>query len=241
MNPVSLALILVRTRFPENIGMCARACANMGCGKLILVNPERWDRAKSEPLATAKGLPLLDDVEIVTKLADALSPYSYSVATTARLGGWRRGVLHPEQAARTINAALAMEQSAAIVMGSEDRGLSNEEISQCDAIVHIPTAGASSINLAQAALILLYECHKHWRRHGAECKTPGEKVISREEESRLEQRLLEALIKLDCIPGQNPAYHFLQWQRFLRRARLRRHEYDAFMGLCRQIANKASS
>lgn len=230
-----LALVLARPRFPENIGMCARAAANMGCGRIVLVNPERWDKLKAAPLATSQGFPLLENVEIKASLAEALAPFGYSVATTARLGGWRRGILHPEQAAAAMAEAINSGQKAAIVLGSEDRGLSNEEISQCDAIAHIPTTGASSINLAQAALIMLYEWHKLAAGHGGK-NTPA--VISRSEENRLEGNLQEVLLALECLPGQNPAYHFLLWQRLLRRCRLRRHEYDAFMGLCRQIRNK---
>lgn len=232
----NLALILVRTRFPENIGMCARAAANMGCGQIILVSPERWDKSRAEPLATPKGMAVLDGIEVRDDLADALAPFGYAMATTARLGGWRRGILHPEQAALTVRDVRNAGQKTAIVLGSEDRGLSNEEISQCDAIVHIPTAGASSINLAQAALIMLYECHKlEARERVQDSRTP--RTISREEETRLEDRLKQALLSLQCLPSQNADYHFLQWQRLLRRSRLRRHEYDAFMGLCRQILN----
>lgn len=39
-------IVLVKTRFPENIGMAARACANMGCPAIRLVDPERWDPGK---------------------------------------------------------------------------------------------------------------------------------------------------------------------------------------------------
>ena len=52
-----LEIIMVGTKFPENIGMAARACANTGCGRLTLVNPVWWDREKARPLATAKGEP----------------------------------------------------------------------------------------------------------------------------------------------------------------------------------------
>lgn len=225
-----LAVILVNTRFPENIGMAARACANMGCRRLILVNPERWDKAKAEPLATPKGMPILDTVEVFADLPAALSSFNYSVATTARLGGWRRGILHPEQAAK----ALAAAPGAALVMGPEDRGLSNLEISKCSAIAHIPTAsGASSLNLAQATLLMLYE----WRKARLKTWQPEYSchVITHAEQMRLEDSLKAALLGIDCLPGQNPDYFFMQWRNILRRAALRRHEYDAMMGFCRQV------
>ncbi len=228
----SLAVILVNARFPENIGMVARACANMGCDRLILVNPERWDLAKAAPLATPKGLPVLETVEFGASLGEALAPFTFSAAATARLGGWRRKIMDPEQAA----IALATAANAALVLGPEDRGLSNAEISQCSAIAHIPTASAaSSLNLAQAALIMLYE----WRKAK---KTKADKkadcVIAHSEQIRLESSLKETLLALDCLHGQNPDYFFIQWRNILRRAGLTRHEYDCLMGFSRQIRNK---
>lgn len=236
MNLDFLSVILVNTRFPENIGMVARACANMGCNKIILVNPERWQREKAEPLATSKGLCVLDKIEICPNLETALAPHSWAVATTARLGGWRRSVLHPEQAAQKL--MLYRTEKAALVMGPEDRGLNNAEISQCSAIAHIPTDGASSLNLAQATLLMLYEFQKQARLEG---KTPAKSAITAIDHAsamRLEESFRDILLLLDCIPQQNPDYFFGKWQQILRRAPLKQHEFDCLMGFCRQIKNK---
>ena len=107
-----LEIIMVGTKFPENIGMAARACANTGCGRLTLVNPVWWDREKARPLATAKGEPLLDAVEVKPSLADALGPNVMTYGTTARTGGWRRGLLTPEQAAAEIDRQFALLDQA---------------------------------------------------------------------------------------------------------------------------------
>ena len=95
-----LEIVLVKTRFPENIGMAARACVNMGCPTLRLVDPERWDREKARPLATPKGQDLLDAVEVRADVAQAAAESSLVFGTTARVGGWRQALLSPEQAAR---------------------------------------------------------------------------------------------------------------------------------------------
>ena len=100
-----LEIIMVGTKFPENIGMAARACANTGCGRLTLVSPAWWDKEKARPLATAKGEPLLDAIEVKPTLGDALAPNVLTFGTTARTGGWRRGLLTPEQAAALDSGA----------------------------------------------------------------------------------------------------------------------------------------
>lgn len=229
-----ISVLLLGCRFPENIGMAARACANMGCPNLVLVNPERWDFLKAEPLATPKGIPILRDIRVYDSLEEALAPFNFTVATTARLGGWRSHAQLPEEVAAGI--AARMPQKTALVFGREDRGLTNAEICVCDGVTHIPCCGdASSLNLAQAVLLMLHECRRALR--GAEIGKNARQTISHSELMRLEGSLQEALILLECLDGRNPDYFFRIWQGILARAQLNRAEYDALMGFCRQIRN----
>ncbi|WP_298034608.1 RNA methyltransferase [uncultured Desulfovibrio sp.] len=237
-------VVLVKTRFPENIGMAARACANMGCPGIRLVAPERWDRKKAAPLATPKGQSLLDNVLVSPDLAKAVAASSLVLGTTARTGGWRQALFAPGQAAREVAAALARGESVSLVFGPEDRGLNNEEITHCQRLVTIPTdAAASSLNLAQAVLLLLYECANAVRatrlpdaeKNGA---SGGGRAVNAEERERLMAALKEMLLSLDYLHGDNPDYFLMPWRRMFSRAGLRRHEYDALMGLCRQVRHK---
>ncbi len=235
-----LRVVLVNTRFPENIGMAVRACANMGCGELSLVTPERWLPERAAPLATPKGQDLLSRVAVQPDLLSAAGDCELVIGTTARTGGWRRALLSPAQAAAKVQAVLARGGRVALVFGSEDRGLENSDIEFCQHIATIPTAGeASSLNLAQAVLLMLWECAQAAR--GAEAAGSGgsgERGISAADSERLMAGLEQALLRLDVIHGSNPAYFLMPWRRFFARAGLRRHEYDAFMGLCRQILSR---
>lgn len=231
-----LAVILNKTRFPENIGMAARACANMGCERLILSAPERWDYLKAEPLATPKGVPLLKTIAIYDKLEDALAPFNYVIGTTARSGGFRRQPLAPDQAARE---AAKVEGEVALLFGPEDRGLTNRELRFCQRLVHIPAnPAANSLNLAQAVLIMLYEFRKSGREMPA-CQKP--RGIGIRERILLEDNFKSALIGLDCLRADNPDYFFQIWQGMLNRIRPTREEFDALMGFCRQLKNMAAA
>ena len=158
-------VVLVNTRFPENVGMAVRACANMGCSELTLVTPEMWIPEKAAPLATAKGAPLLSRVKVVSSLAEAIGDCHLILATTARTGGWRKALQNPGEAACDVARSLSGGERVAIVFGNESRGLENSQIELCQRIVTIPTSGeASSLNLAQSVLILLYECAGAVRR-----------------------------------------------------------------------------
>lgn len=237
-----LRVIMVNTRFPENVGMAARACANMGADQLFLVDPELWDVEKARPLATSKGQALLESVQVVPHLSAALADTTLVLGTTARVGGWRQEWLQPEAAATEVAAALAEDASVALVFGPEDRGLDNSDVELCHRLVNIPTMpGVSSLNVAQAIVLILYECHKaraaHQHPHSTETLPLGRRMNS-EERERLTETLKQTLLKLDYLHGDNPDYFMMPFRRFLGRVPLRRHEYDALMGICRQIGHK---
>lgn len=238
-----LEVVLVKTRFPENIGMAARACVNMGCPTLRLVDPERWDREKARPLATPKGQDILDSVEVHEDVAQAVAQSAVVFGTTARVGGWRQALLSPEQAAREVAAVLARGERVSLVFGPEDRGLNNEEITHCHRLVTIPTdPAASSLNLAQAVLLVSYACANAVRalQHGEKAthEAHGGKTATAAEQERLMESLKDMLLRLDYLHGDNPDYFLMPWRRLFSRAGLLRHEYDALMGLCRQVRHK---
>lgn len=248
-----LRLVLVRPRFPENIGMAARASANFGLAPLHLVQPERWDpqypgKEKALPLATSQGAPLLDNPRLHDSLAEAVAPCTLALGTTARTGGWRRRLLSPRQAAAQVAERLAAGEEAALVFGPEDRGLGNADLTHCGGLVTIPTApGASSLNLAQAVLLMMYEC---WLALSARPARPDGRAevhpvgdhrglsrrVSRKERDLLDATLKRALLDIGFLRPDNPDYFFLPLARFFDRADLRQHELDIFMGICRRMS-----
>lgn len=248
------AVILARPRLPENIGMAARAMANMGARELVLIRPERWGGGhldKAAATATSKGQDILRQARVCDSLAEALARFHLAFGTTARLsggaaghggdGGWRNQALTPEQAAGELKSAQRQGLSSVLVFGPEDTGLENSEIELCSHLVNIPTFGLSSLNLAQAVLVLLYECSKTWKAPGLEEELAGRqnlRPISLGEEQLLLEALQDGLVRLDSIPGDNAAWFMRSLRRFLRRRELRRHEFDLLMGLCRQLRNK---
>ncbi len=234
-----VAVVLVSPRFPENIGMAARACANMGVSELVVVSPERWSPDKSAPLATAKGLVVLEGVRLEQTLHEALAPYSAVFGTTARTGGWRRHILSPENAAPLVRAEVGRGGRVALVFGPEDRGLTNEETEICSRLVSIPTSEARSLNVAQAVLIMLYECFKvaqatpHFRRDGQEQESSP--VLAHREQELLFRTLQETLLAIGYLHKSGTDYFMLPVRRFVQKIPLRRYEFDMLMGICRQM------
>lgn len=242
-----LAVVLFQPKFSENVGSAARACANMGVSRLILVAPRDYDPGRAAALATPKGREVLDAALAVPDLLTALAPFTRVYGATARLGGWRKGVAAPRAAAAEIVPALARGESAAVVFGPEDAGLTNMETRLCGRLVNIPTVdGATSLNLAQAVLVVLYECHVAAREAvrqgrtapmeppGGEAAGPGPEIAHAEREA-LFAALARALTAIDFLKDDNPEYFLLPLRRFAERVRPTRAEFNMIMGVCRQI------
>lgn len=233
----ALTIVLFRPKFSENVGAAARACANMGVSRLVVVDPPAFDLDRARPMATSKGGLLLDKLEIVPTLAEAVAGAQMVFGTTARLGGWRTAILSPEQAAASARDVLAADGGVAVVFGPEDAGLSNQETQLCAHLINIPTAGeATSLNLAQAVLVVCYEIFKATQglANAPIGPTPS-RTVSHAEREALFANLRRMLLTIDCIKPDNPDYWMLPVRRLIERVGLKRKEFNLLMGICRQI------
>ena len=86
LNLQNIAIVLTGTRYPENIGAAARAMLNMGIERLILVDPQNYDLARINKMATHSASVVVEKLEVYNTLKVALADFNYVVGTTARLG-----------------------------------------------------------------------------------------------------------------------------------------------------------
>jgi tRNA/rRNA methyltransferase len=151
-----LVVVLVAPRNPLNIGAAARAMSNFGFSRLRVVNP--YEVAFREARSAVGASELLARAEEFSSVADAVADCALVVGTagvTARQP--QQPVRRLELAARLIRRALA-RGPVALLFGSEKFGLSNEDLSYCHWILHIPTRPEhESMNLGQAVAVCLYE------------------------------------------------------------------------------------
>src|SRR5215467_6419185 len=116
-----LAVVLVSTRNPLNIGAAARAMANFGFADLRVVNP--YDVAFREARSAVGAAPLLAAAREYKSVASAIADCTLVVGTTS-LG--HRGLQHPlrrlEYGAKLIRTAMVRAQ-VALLFGSEKFGL----------------------------------------------------------------------------------------------------------------------
>ncbi len=156
MNPNSINIILVRPKFPENIGAVARAMKNMGLHRLAIVNGCSPLHMNAYKLASGAE-EILERAEEYFTIGEAISDMGCVVGMTSREGKERSPLLTPRALIQKIEA-VSKNTPIALVFGSEKEGLMNDELSQCHLFVKIPSSEAfPSLNLAQAVMILCYE------------------------------------------------------------------------------------
>ncbi|MCP4669064.1 MAG: RNA methyltransferase [Deltaproteobacteria bacterium] len=231
INLDHIAIVLVKTQIPENIGAVARAMRNMGLKRLILVDPKNCDLVRVRKMSTGSSIDIIEEMEVYEDLEEALGPFQFAAGATARTGSLRPLMTRPRNLAKEL-IAISQRNMAAILFGPEDRGLSNEHLRFCDTIVTIPTARFSSLNLAQAVMIVCYEIFLAAR------EAPQENIprlANRFELEGMYAHLKEVLLKIGFIDRQNPEHWMLNIRRFLSRVHLRAKEARIIRGVCRQI------
>ena len=231
LNKDNISIILVDTQIPENIGAAARAMNNMGIGRLILVNPKNPDRDRMLRAGTVHSMQIIDDIEIYDNLKEAAGKFNYIAGTTARQGSMRPAMTSPQELADSL-VEISINNDVAIMFGPEDRGLSNEHLQYCHTITTIPTSDFSSLNLAQAVLIVCYEMFRAGMKESE--STPPRLANSFELEGMYEH-LKDVLLKIGFLNPQNPDHWMLYVRRFFSRLPLRASEVRLVRGICRQI------
>ena len=229
-----IRIVLCRPSHPGNIGAAARAMKAMGLSDLRLVAPERWPAKEDQWMAT-HAADVLDKAVVHETLEQAISDCAAAFALSARPREWSPQVLDVRAAA---GRAAQVADKVAFVFGSEDAGLTNEEMFACQFLVHIPTQpGSSSLNLAQAVQIVCYEL---FLLTGA--SVPGaraEKLATIEDIEGLYAHLEQAAVKSGFyVPESRSKLPERLRRLFSRVPDLEREEVNIIRGLLKALLGK---
>jgi tRNA/rRNA methyltransferase len=226
-----LRVVLVDVRNPLNIGAAARAMSNFGFPNLRVVNP--YDVAFRDARSAVGAAATLATAEVYKTVAEAVADCSLVVGTTA-VGhrDLQHSLVRLENGARDIRTHLATGPCA-LLFGSEKFGLSNEDMSHCHWLMHIPTRDEhTSMNLGQAVAVCLYEL----MRDPNALPEPGKETpASSAEIERITDTLLVAL-RASEYPKLNTSKSFhAAVRRVIRRLRLQQGDAEFLLGMLRQM------
>lgn len=229
------AIVLVRPQLGENIGKAARAMLNFGLTDLRLVAPrDGWPNPSAGPAAAGADI-VLEQARLFGTIAEAVADCTNVYATTVRKRDLVVPVVSPEEAAREVHANAG---PSAFLFGAERSGLETEEVTLAGKIVTVPVnPDFSSLNLAQAVILVAYEWSKHRVPDVPATADPAEPRATQAQLEGLIAQLYEALEAADYFhpPARTPATRNTI-RTLLTRAGWSSREVQALRGIVRALA-----
>ncbi len=155
-------LILDRISNANNFGAIVRSCAFFGLKTIIISTDDAQSSITTATYRIAKGgmdFLKIYKAESINRLLSDLQGFFVRIGTDVHTSNSLHN-LH-----ETITAGDFTDLPYAIILGNEERGISETVKNACDVLVKIPghqidESGIESLNVAQAASILLYELYK---------------------------------------------------------------------------------
>jgi len=150
-------IILVRPQLGENIGTAARAMLNCGLTQMRLVAPrDGWPSEKAVS-ASSGAHEVIEQAQLFPDIASAVADLEFVYATSARDFRMNKPIDNLETAADK----LAATPKCGVLFGPERTGLEADDIIHANRLLTIPLNPAfSSLNLAQAVLLVSYSWHR---------------------------------------------------------------------------------
>ncbi|HKN01662.1 MAG TPA: RNA methyltransferase [Candidatus Binataceae bacterium] len=215
-----------------NIGSAARALKNMGFANLRIVAPAASAQERAATAMAVHADDVLAAATVYDDLAAALADCAVTVGTTCRPGPYRSAATSVREAAPGL-VALAATNRVAIVFGSEDHGLTNDELKLCYRLVTVPAApDYPSLNLAQAVMVVAYELYL--AANSGEIGGTPELAAAGDVETMF-IRMAEALVAIGFLPEDNPDHIMFTLRGVFGRSGLTPRELDILNGIARQI------
>jgi tRNA/rRNA methyltransferase len=243
-----IRLVLHRPQSAENLGAVARVMKNFGLAELAVVAPASWDGpprqggpglARDDVLARAARLArhagdVLDRLTVHTDLRSALGPATWTCGTTSRAAQGR-----PQLEPRQIGEELWRRSGSgavAVVFGEERRGLSDAELTLCQAVCTIPThPDYDSMNLAQAAAVVCYEIALAARAAAPPAAPPGMEPARHATVEALWDLARTVLGRTGYLNPQNPEHILAELRQVLARADPTQREVELLAAALRAV------
>ena len=151
-------IVMVNTTEPGNIGAAARAMKNMSLKQLFLVNPSNYPSAVATARASGAD-DVLSSAVICHSLEEALEGTHLVIGASARQRNIKWKQLDVIDTCSEIQKSITKaNQEVAVVFGTENSGLTNEELDLCSILMTIPgNPEYFSLNVASAIQVFAYQ------------------------------------------------------------------------------------
>lgn len=218
----------------------------MGGGRLVVVGGD-YDADEARRTAV-HAADVFEERLAVDSLDDAVATSRVVIGTSPRQSPWNLPVVEIAEAFDEALGRGVKASDVALVFGPEERGLSNEELARCHRVAFVPTADEySSLNLAQAVVVCLYQWLRSSRRSGgvAAIAEAGQAATSgpcaaataatAEAQAAALDDLRQVLEEIDFLHGDQDERVMATVASMLTRSGLDEREVRILRGLARQI------
>ena len=220
-------IVLVEPAGALNVGSIARVMKNMGLSQLVLVNPTCDLQSDDARKMAMRAIDVLEAAQIVQSIPEALAGCHRAIATAVR-SRIDAPLEHPREALPWL---LEPGLNAALMFGSEDRGLSNDELKYAQRFVYIPTSeNYHSLNLAQAVAICCYELFQ-----APMPITTSAIPCALDTLDRAYQHLEAVLLDIGYLQPHTAASRMEKFRHLFDRANLTAAEVSLLRGILRQV------
>jgi tRNA/rRNA methyltransferase len=234
----SVRIVLVETQGELNLGSVARIMKNMGLTQLVLVNPKCDRYSDNAKLMAVHAMDILEKAREVDNIPQALVGCTRAIATTSRLRALSEKLEHPRICLPWL---VETESPTALIFGSEERGLSNQELNYAHRVIGIPSNPEyPSLNLAQAVAICCYELSQCILTSSIATLGPNETATLDSLEGYY-QHLEMILLQIGYIYPHTANSRMEKFRRLFNRANLTDEELAMLRGILRQIEWKINS
>ncbi len=236
MNLSDINIVLSNTTHPGNIGATARAMKTMGLSRLVLVNPSKYPSAEATVRAS-RADDILQSAVVVDNIEEGIASSHLIIGTSARQRRHDAPLLTPFELADL--AANNPDQSMSILFGTENSGLTNQELSLCHYQVFIPAnPDYSSLNLASAVQLIAYELRMRYLQEQDKETVPTKQhePVTADLMAGFYEQLEQTMIATGYLDPENPKQLSLRLRRMYNRMQPDQSEYQILRGFLSSVA-----
>ena len=231
----NVRVVMVNTTEPGNIGAAARAMKNMNLSKLYLVNPKGYPSAVATARASGAD-DVLAGAVVCDTLEEALQGSHLVIGASARQRNIKWKQMDVVGACSEIQKTTTIEgQEVAVVFGTENSGLSNEELDLCQILMTIPgNPNYFSLNVASAIQVFAYQNYVY--NTTTEFEKSTNEIASNVELEGFYAHLAQVLEHIEYFEEKRPKELLMRrMRRFFGRAEPEKEEVAIFRGILRNI------
>ncbi|GAB4276758.1 MAG: tRNA (cytosine(32)/uridine(32)-2'-O)-methyltransferase TrmJ [Candidatus Rifleibacteriota bacterium] len=233
-----IQVVLVEPQGSLNVGAACRAMKNFGLSRLTVVRPGCELDLDAVKMAM-HAQDILKSTRIVDTIAEAVQGDVLVLGTANRRGDYHEPNMTVQEGIQRISEVIP-NGTVTIMFGREEWGLTKEDLKHAMGTIRIVTAPENtSLNLAQAVLLIAYELYQKFgdttpmpKLHADD---PYEQPPTAEEFARFYNHAESVLEMCEFLPKVNPDALMQVIRAFFHRSKPVRRELNILMGVFTNI------